>query len=64
MHGAIVIVLCTGAVALVAPLNDWKHRHDFYDSYDFDSYDFYASALEDLIRSSQAAAVSLPLKSI
>ena len=58
MHGAIVIGLCTGAVALVTSIKDWK---DLNDSYDFPYV--YAYALEDLISSSQAAAVSLPLKS-
>ena len=58
MHGVLVLGLFAGAVALAAYVNDWNDLKDI-----FGSNDVFTSPIQDVIRSSQAASVSLPLKS-
>ena len=55
MHGVLVLGLFAGAVALLAYVNDWQDIKK-----KFENSKPAVSALEDIIRSSQATAVSLP----
>ena len=58
MHGVLVLGLFAGAVALAAYVNDWQDLKDYAENFSLKDA---VSALEDVISSSQATAVSLPL---
>ena len=55
MHGVLVLGLFAGAVALAAYVNDWQDLKKY-----LGNDKVAVSALEDIINSSQATAVSLP----